>query len=115
MVVLCLCDDVWSMIVSECIIVEVIVWPGVILEYGCCGELFFKVVCKEIGYLYGDYSVYFGFLCEMFIELHEAGCVIYYLVFLGKDGLAVWCINGDDDVREVIVLLWLNYERVVMM
>ena len=97
---------------SEHITAEVTAWPGVTSGYGHRGELSFKVGRKEIGHLHGNHSAHFGFPRELFVELHEAGRVTHHPVFPDKDGPAARRIDGDDDVRDVIALLRLNYERV---
>jgi Family of unknown function (DUF5519) len=100
------------MTASERITAEVTAWPGVTSEYGHRGELSFKVARKEIGHLHGNHSAHFGFPRDLFTELHEAGRVTYHPVFPGKPGWAARRISGEDDVRDVIALLRLNYERV---
>src|SRR5919108_4306619 len=103
--------DACCMTASERIVAEVTAWPGVTSGYGHRGELSFKVARKEIGHLHGDHSAHFGFPREVFAELHAAGRVTYHPVFPNKPGPAARRINDDDDVRDVIALLRLNYDR----
>ncbi len=44
-------------------------------------------------------------------ELEEEGRITEHPVFPGRVGPAARRINTDDDVRDVIVLLRLNYDR----
>jgi hypothetical protein len=45
--------------------------------------------------------------------LFEQGRIDYHPVFPGKPGFASRRIENEDDVRDVIALLRLNYDRVV--
>ena len=49
----------------------------------------------------------------MWRELFDAGRIDYHPVFPGKPGYAARRIETDDDVRDAIVLLQLNYDRSV--
>jgi hypothetical protein len=97
---------------SEQITEEVTSWPGVQAGLGRRGEFGFTVGRKEIGHLHGDHAAHFGFPKAVFHELHDAGRVDYHPVFPGKPGFASRRIETDDDVRDVIELLRLNYDRV---
>jgi len=46
-------------------------------------------------------------------ELHDAGRIDYHPVFPGKPGYASRVIETDDDVRDVIAMLRLNYDRAI--
>ena len=98
---------------SERITNEVTSWPGVHAGPGRRGEFAFRVGAREIGHLHGDHAAHFGFPKRVWHELFAAGRVGYHPVFPGKPGWAARRIEGDDDVRDVIALLRLNYERVV--
>jgi Luciferase len=98
---------------SERIIDEVTSWPGVEAGPGRRGELAFKVGRREIGHLHGDRAAHFGFPREVWAELRSQGRIDYHPVFPGKAGPAARRIDGDEDVRDVIALLRLNYERAV--
>jgi hypothetical protein len=97
---------------SETIAAEVSSWPGVNAGSGRRGEFSFTVGRKEIGHLHGDHAAHFGFPKQVFHELHDAGRVDYHPVFPGKPGFASRRIETEDDVRAVIALLRLNYDRV---
>jgi hypothetical protein len=45
-------------------------------------------------------------------ELYAAGRIVHHPVFPGKAGPAARRIEDADDVRDVIALLRLNYDRV---
>jgi hypothetical protein len=92
---------------------EVTSWPGVTAGPGRRGEFAFRVGRREIGHLHGDHAAHFGFPADVFTRLHAEGRVVHHPVFPGKDGPAARRIDGDEDVREVIALLRLNYDRVV--
>ena len=97
---------------SERITEEVTSWEGVEAGPGRRGEFAFTVGRKEIGHLHGDRVAHFGFPKGLWHELFDAGRIDYHPVFPGKPGFGARAIRGDDDVRDVIALLRLNYERV---
>ncbi len=88
-------------------------WPGVQAGTGRRGEYGFTVGRREIGHLHGDHAAHFGFPKDVFHELHDAGRVDFHPVFPGKPGFAARQIETEDDVRDVIALLRLNYERAI--
>ena len=98
---------------SEQITQEVTAWPGVEAGPGRRGEFAFRVGRREIGHLHGDHAAHFGFPKEVFARLYEEGRVGYHPVFPDRAGPAARRIESDDDVRDVIELMRLNYERVV--
>lgn len=98
---------------SQQITDEVTSWPGVTAGPGRRGELAFRVGRREIGHLHGDHSAHFSFPKEIWSELFERGEVGFHPVFPGKPGPAARRIESDGDVRDVIELLRLNYQRVV--
>ena len=57
--------------------------------------------------------LHIGFPKAVWHELHEAGRIDYHPVFPGKPGFGARQIESDDDVRDVIELLRMNYDRVV--
>src|SRR4051794_24711937 len=96
---------------SEQIIEEVTSWPGVTAGKGRRGELAFRLGRREIGHLHGDRSAHFGFPKAVWAELREQGRIDHHPVFPDKVGPAARRIESDDDVRDVIALLRLNYDR----
>jgi hypothetical protein len=98
---------------SERITEEVTSWPGVVAGPGARGEFAFKVGRREIGHLHGNHALHTGFPKAVWKELHEEGRIDYHPVFPGKPGYAARRIETEDDVRDVIALLRLNYERAV--
>jgi len=96
---------------SEQITTEVTSWPGVVAGPGRRGEFAFKVGRREIGHLHGDRSAHFFFPKDLWAELKEAGRIVHHPVFPDKQGPAARSIAGEDDVRDVIELMRLNYER----
>ena len=46
-------------------------------------------------------------------ELFDAGRIDYHPVFPGRPGFGARRIETDDDVRDVIELIRVNYDRVV--
>jgi hypothetical protein len=98
---------------SERITEEVTSWPGVTARPGRRGEFAFKVGGREIGHLHGDRAAHFGFPKQVWRELREQGRIEPHPVFPDKEGPAARQIVDDADVRDVIALLRLNYDRAV--
>ena len=96
---------------SEQIIAEATSWPGVEAGPGKRGELSIKFQRKEIGHLHGDHAAHFGFPRAVWEELMAEGRVVRHPI--DKPGWAARRIESDADVRDVIALLRLNYDRVV--
>ena len=97
---------------SERIVETVTSWPGVVAGPGRRGELALKVGGIEIGHLHGDHAAHFVFPRRVWTELKEAGRIEDHPVFPGRPGLAARRIEDEADVRDVIALLRLNYDRV---
>lgn len=98
---------------SERITAEVTSWPGVAAGPGRRGEFAFRVGRREIGHLHGDRALHIGFPREVWAELRGQGRIDYHPVFPGKRGPAARRIEDEDDVRDAIALLRLNYDRAV--
>ena len=98
---------------SERITAEVTAWPGVHAEYGTRGEFAFKLGGRELGHLHGDHVAHFGFPKPVWTELFEQQRIEYHPVFPGRPGFGARPIEREEDVRDVIQLLRLNYDRVV--
>jgi hypothetical protein len=98
---------------SERITEEVTSWPGVSAGPGRRGEFAFKVGTHEIGHLHGDHAAHFFFPKGVWAELRDAERIGHHPVFPDKEGPAARRIEADDDVRDVIELMRLNYDRVV--
>jgi hypothetical protein len=96
---------------SQQITQEVTSWPGVKAGPGRRGEFAFKVGPKEIGHLHGDHAAHFFFPKEVWASLFEEGRVVHHPVFPDKQGPAARRIEDEDDVRDVIELMRLNYDR----
>jgi Family of unknown function (DUF5519) len=91
---------------------EVTSWPGVEAGPGRRGEFSFKVGPREIGHLHGDHAAHFMFPRKVGAELKRQGRVVDHPVFPGKEGPAARRIEDEEDVRDVIRLMRLNYDRV---
>jgi hypothetical protein len=98
---------------SQQITAEVTSWPGVEAGPGERGEFAFKLGRREIGHLHGDRVAHFGFPKQVWARLFEQGRIDYHPVFPGKPGYGARRIDDEDDVRDVIGLLRLNYDRIV--
>lgn len=96
---------------GERIIEEATSWPGVEAGPGRRGELSLRLGRREIGHLHGDHSAHFSFPKQVWAELYEQERIVHHPVFPGRVGPAARRIEGEDDVRDVIALLRLNYER----
>ena len=101
------------MTAAEEITGEVCSWPGVVAGTGRRGEFAFKVGGREIGHLHGDRSAHFGLPKSVWNELFEEGRIDYHPVFPGKPGFGARSIQTTEDVKDVIALMRLNYDRVV--
>ena len=88
-------------------------WPGVATGTGSRGEFGFTLGRREIGHLHGDHVMHTGFPKAVWQELYDAGRIDYHPVFPGKPGYASRRIESADDVRDVIAMLRLNYDRAV--
>jgi hypothetical protein len=98
---------------SQQITDEVTSWPGVEAGPGRRGEFAFTVGRREIGHLHGDHAAHFGFPKEVGARLRDEGRVGPHPVAPDKAAWASRRIESADDVRDVIELLRLNYDRVV--
>jgi len=98
---------------SERITAEVTAWPGVEAGLGERGEYGFTVRGQQIGHLHGDRVAHFGFPRELGARLRDTGRVGPHPVNRHSPKLAARSIETDEDVREVIALMRLNYDRVV--
>jgi Family of unknown function (DUF5519) len=101
------------MTASQLITEEVTSWPGVEAGPGSRGEFAFTVGRRQIGHLHGDHAAHFSFPKQVWAELFAEGRIVHHPVFPGKEGPAARRIDDEDDVRDVIALLRLNYDRVV--
>ena len=57
--------------------------------------------------------LHLGFPKAVWHELYDQGRIDYHPVFPGKPGYASRQIENEDDVRDAIALLRLNYDRAV--
>src|SRR5918995_2123034 len=96
---------------SEQITEEVTSWPGVEAGPGRRGEFAFKLGKREIGHLHGDHAAHFSFPKDVWTELRDEGRIVDHPVFPGRVGPAARRIDSEDDVRDVIVMMRLNYDR----
>lgn len=96
---------------SEQIVEEATSWPGVEAAPGDRGELSIRLGRRELGHLHGDHALHIGFPKAVWNELHEQGRIDYHPVFPGKPGYASRRIEDEADVRDVIEMLRLNYDR----
>jgi hypothetical protein len=97
---------------SQQITEEVTSWPGVEAGPGRRGEFAFRLGRREIGHLHGDHAAHFSFPKDVWAELREQGRIVDHPVFPGKVGPAARRIEDEADVRDVIQLMRLNYDRV---
>lgn len=98
---------------SQQIIEEVTSWPGVEAGPGDRGEFAFKLGRREIDHLHGDYAAHFSFPKGVWAALRKQGRIMPHPVFPDSQGPAARKIEGGADVRDVIELLRLNYDRPV--
>jgi Family of unknown function (DUF5519) len=98
---------------SQQITREVTSWAGVEAGPGRRGEFAFTVRGREIGHLHGDHAAHFGFPKDVGAELREQNRVGPHPVAPHKTSWAARRIEDEDDVRDVIELMRLNYDRIV--
>ena len=98
---------------SEQVTEEVTAWPGVTAGPGPRGEFAFRVGGREIGDLHGNHAAHFLFTKELWRELREGGRIEAHPVFPGKEGPGARRIANDADIRAVVELMRLNYERAI--
>ncbi len=98
---------------SEQITEVVTSWPGIEAGPGRRGEFAFKVGKREIGHLHGDHAAHFAFPKDVWAELRDQGRITDHPVFPGRAGPASRRIESEDDVRDVIAMMRLNYDRAV--
>lgn len=105
--------DQMTISASQQITEAAVSWPGVTAGTGRRGEWSLKVGKREIGHLHGDHAAHFSFPKQVWTELREQGRITDHPVFPGRIGPAARRIENDADVRDVIELLRLNYDRLV--
>jgi hypothetical protein len=98
---------------SQRIIEEVTSWPGVEAGPGDRGEFAFKLGRREIGHLHGDHAAHFSFPKRVWADLRSQGRIVPHPVFPDSQGPAARRIESAADVRDVIELFRLNYDRAV--
>src|SRR5919198_2924135 len=98
---------------SERITDEVTSWPGVEAGPGSRGEFAFTVGKRQLGHLHGDRAFHSSFPKDVWRELYDQRRIDYHPVFPGQPGHASRRIDTDEDVRDVIELIRLNYDRAV--
>jgi hypothetical protein len=96
---------------SQRIIDEVSSWPGVEAGAGNFGALAFKLGRHEIGHLHGAYAAHFTFPKDVRAELRKQGRIVPHPIFPNSPKLAARSIETEADVRDVIELMRLNYDR----
>lgn len=98
---------------SERIAAEVGSWPGVTVDDGELGELAFTLGAREIGHLHGDHAAHFMLPKSTWRSLKAEGRIDGHPVFPGREGPASRRIDSDDDVRDVVELFRMVYDRVL--
>ena len=93
---------------------EVSSWPSVSAGVGSRGEYSFRLGKREIGHLHGDHALHLGFPKAVWHELHDQGRIDYHPVFPGQPGYAARRLETNDDVRDAIEMLRLNYDRAIV-
>ena len=98
---------------SERITAEVTSWPGVESGMGDRGEFGFNVGRRQIGHLHGDRVAHFTFPKDVGADLREQGRIGPHPVAPDKPSWGARRIETEADVLDVIVLMRMNYDRVV--
>ena len=97
---------------SEVITAEVTSWPGVEVGPGRFGAVQFRLGRRELGHLHGDRLADLPFPRRLRDELVAAGTVVPHRP-LPDSGWASKPIRTEEDVRAVIDLLRMQYDRAV--
>jgi hypothetical protein len=97
---------------ADVITAEVTSWPGVEVGPGRFGAVQFRLGRRELGHLHGDRLADLPFPRRLRDELVAAGTVVPHRP-LPDSGWASRPIRSDEDVRAVIGLLRMQYERAV--
>ena len=92
---------------------EVTSWPGVEAGIGERGEFAFRLGRRELGHLHGSHVLHVGFPKEVWQTLFDAGRIGYHPVFPGRAGFGARRLETQEDVRDAIALVRLNYDRVI--
>jgi len=92
---------------------EVTSWPGVEAGIGQRGEFGFRLGRRELGHLHGSHALHIGFPKDVWHDLRAAGRIDHHPVFPGQAGFSSRRLVTQDDVRDAIALIRLNYDRVV--
>lgn len=92
---------------------EVTSWPGVEAGTGSRGEFSFTFGRREIGHLHGDRVAHFGFPADVGAQLRAEGRVGPHPVAPDSVKMAARMMETDDDVRDVITMMRMNYDRLV--
>lgn len=100
-----------SVTASRRITAEVTSWAGVEAGPGRRGEFAFHVGRREVGHLHGDHAAHFSFPKALWAELIQEGRIGPHPVFPNAQGPGARRIENEADVRDVIALMRLNYER----
>lgn len=90
---------------------EVTTWPGVQAGTGSRGEWAFTLGRREIGHLHGDHVLHIAFPKTLWQALYDEGRIEHHPVFPGQPGYGARRIAGEADIRDVVALLRLNYDR----
>ncbi len=98
---------------SEQVTEVVTSWPGIEAGPGRRGEFAFKLRGREIGHLHGNHAAHFFFPKPLWRRLHDEGRIAEHPVFPGREGPAARRIETEDDVRDVIEMMRLNYDSAV--
>ena len=96
---------------SDRIVDEVTSWPGVTASPGSRGELSIEAGPARARPPARRPGSPHRLSRAVWHELYDEGRIDYHPVFPGKPGFGSRTIDTEDDVRDVIELLRLNYDR----
>ena len=85
-------------------------WPGVPVEPHRFGGIEFRLGRRELGHLHGDRLADLPFPVKVRDELIAAGKAERHHVLPNSGWVSRW-IGGVEDIRGVVELFRLNYER----
>jgi Family of unknown function (DUF5519) len=89
---------------------EILSWPNVTSGNHRFGGLEFRVGAREMGHIHGDTLADLPFPMDIRNELINSGRVSPHHILPQSGWISKW-INSEEDVRQVIGLFRMQYER----
>ncbi|HEY7110748.1 MAG TPA: luciferase family protein [Nitrososphaeraceae archaeon] len=98
------------MTISQRLSREILSWPNVTSGTHRFGGLEFRVGTREMGHIHGETLADLPFPMKIRNKLVNSGRVSPHHILPQSGWISKW-INSEDDVRQVIELFRMQYER----